>query len=129
LLVSLWVFATLEGISSAREVARLCENHIAYRWLCGGVSVNHHLLSDFRTENAAAWSELLSQSLVNWVAEQCGLPDELGKKVSSILKSRATRKEFLSDTRHRIRFVCLPKHSSWLNQIEIIFGIIHRKSD
>ena len=39
----------------------------------------------------------------------------------------ATRKEFLSDVDHRIRFVYLPKHSSWLNQIEIIFGIIHRK--
>ena len=39
----------------------------------------------------------------------------------------ATRKEFLSNVAHRIRFVYLPKHSSWLNQIEIIFGIIHRK--
>jgi hypothetical protein len=39
----------------------------------------------------------------------------------------ATRKEFLSDSRHRIRFVYLPKHSSWLNQVEIVFGIIHRK--
>lgn len=39
----------------------------------------------------------------------------------------ATRKEFLSDLNHRIRFVYLPKHSSWLNQIEIVFGIIHRK--
>ena len=39
----------------------------------------------------------------------------------------ATRKAFLSDVSHRIRFVYLPKHSSWLNQIEIIFGIIHRK--
>ena len=39
----------------------------------------------------------------------------------------ATRKAFLSDIHHRIRFVYLPKHSSWLNQIEIIFGIIHRK--
>jgi len=39
----------------------------------------------------------------------------------------ATRKEFLSDINHRIRFVYLPKHSSWLNQIEIVFGIIHRK--
>ena len=38
-----------------------------------------------------------------------------------------TRKAFLSDLQHRIRFVYLPKHSSWLNQIEIIFGIIHRK--
>jgi transposase len=39
----------------------------------------------------------------------------------------ATREEFLSDVKHRIRFVYLPKHSSWLNQIEIVFGIIHRK--
>jgi len=39
----------------------------------------------------------------------------------------ATRREFLSDKRHRIRFVYLPKHASWLNQIEIIFGIIRRK--
>ncbi len=39
----------------------------------------------------------------------------------------ATRREFLSDLEHRIRFVYLPKHSSWLNQIEIVFGIIHRK--
>jgi transposase len=38
-----------------------------------------------------------------------------------------TRREFLSDARHRIRFVYLPKHSSWLNQIEIFFGILHRK--
>jgi hypothetical protein len=39
----------------------------------------------------------------------------------------ATRRAFLSDVKHRIRFVYLPKHSSWLNQIEIVFGIIHRK--
>lgn len=39
----------------------------------------------------------------------------------------ATRREFLADLNHRIRFVYLPKHSSWLNQIEIVFGIIHRK--
>ena len=39
----------------------------------------------------------------------------------------ATRREFLADSKHRIRFVYLPKHSSWLNQIEIVFGIIHRK--
>jgi len=69
-----------------------------------------------------------SASLVNWVAEQCGVHDPLGKKnVRGILESMTTRREFLSDISHRISFVYLPKHSSWLNQIEIFFGILQRK--
>ena len=44
-----------------------------------------------------------------------------------MLKSQATRQEFLSDKEHRVRFVYLPKHTSWLNQIEIVFGVIMRK--
>ena len=55
LLVALWVYATLRGVASGREVARLCQSHLAYRWLCGGVSVNHHLLSDFRSQSGAKW--------------------------------------------------------------------------
>jgi transposase len=61
LLVALWVYATLRGVASARELERLCENHLAYRWLCGGVSVNHHLLSDFRSRGGEKWDALLTQ--------------------------------------------------------------------
>ena len=61
LLVALWVFATLKGIGSARELERLCENHLAYQWLCGGVSVNYHMLAAFRSRGGDKWDELLTQ--------------------------------------------------------------------
>lgn len=69
-----------------------------------------------------------SESLVKLVAETCHLEEELGKKgKSGIQKSQQSRAEFLHDPSHRIRFVYTPKHSSWMNQIEIWFGIINRK--
>jgi transposase len=46
ILMSLWLYATLEGVGSARALERLCEQHDAYRWICGGVSVNYHTLAD-----------------------------------------------------------------------------------
>ena len=61
LLLALWVLATLDGVAHARELDRLCREHLAYQWLRGGVSVNYHLLSDFRSQNAAAWDDLLTQ--------------------------------------------------------------------
>jgi transposase len=69
-----------------------------------------------------------SESLVKLVAEASDIPTDLGKKgVRGVLKSVASRQAFLSESGHRIRFVYLPKHSSWLNQIETIFGVIMRK--
>ena len=47
--LALWLYATSQGVGSARALARLCESHDAYRWLVGGVSVNYHSLSQFRT--------------------------------------------------------------------------------
>ena len=73
ILMSLWLYATLDGVGSARELDRLCDSDDAYRWLCGGVGVNHHTLGDFRVEHTL-WLDiqltrnvaaLLSQGLVS----------------------------------------------------------------
>ena len=62
-LVALWLYATSEGIGSAHELERLCTYHDAYRWLRGGVPVNYHTLSDFRTDHDVALDELFTQLL------------------------------------------------------------------
>jgi transposase len=61
LLLGLWLYATSQGIGSARALARLCESHDAYRWLCGGVSVNYHGLADFRTDHPDLLDRLLTE--------------------------------------------------------------------
>jgi transposase len=63
ILIALWLYATIDGVGSAREVDRLCYAHDAYRWIRGGVSVNYHTLSDFRVAHAAALDDLLTQSI------------------------------------------------------------------
>jgi transposase len=63
ILVALWLYATIDGVGSAREVARLCDVHDAYRWLRGGVGINHHTLSDFRVQHHAAVDALLTESI------------------------------------------------------------------
>lgn len=70
----------------------------------------------------------MSESLVLMVATLCGITDDLGTKgKKGILKNMESRKEFLSNPEHRIRFIYTPKHASWLNQIEIWFGILSRR--
>src|SRR5947199_7873017 len=67
LLISLWLYACIRGIGSARELARRCEESIPFRWLCGGVTVNHHLLSDFRTDQGKALDNLFTQVIASLV--------------------------------------------------------------
>jgi transposase len=62
-LFALWLYATLDGVGSGREVARLSVEHDAYRWICGGVSVNYHALNDFRSDNEALMDELLTDNV------------------------------------------------------------------
>jgi len=69
ILLALWLYATLEGVGSARAIDRLCTEHDAYRWICGGVSVNYHTLSDFRVGQGAVLDDLLTQSVAVLMAE------------------------------------------------------------
>jgi transposase len=94
-----------------------------------------HLARTVATDPEAGWIFVAdnltihcSASLVRYVAQACGISEDLGRKGKrGILKSVATRKAFLTDAGHRIRFVYVPKHTSWLNQIEIWFSILVRR--
>ena len=68
-LLALWLFATVEGVGSARELDRLVERDVAYRWLAGGVPLNHHGLSDFRVDHTELLDVLLRDSVTALIAE------------------------------------------------------------
>jgi transposase len=71
ILVVLWLYAISQGVSSAREIDRLRVEHWAYIWICGGVVLNYHTISDFRTAYAQALDELMTQVVVR--LDQAGL--------------------------------------------------------
>ncbi len=93
-----------------------------------------HVAQTVDTDPAAEWIFIVdnlnthrSAGLVAWVAQACGIATDLGvKEKRGILESMATRGAFLGDPAHRIRFVYLPPHTSWLNQVEIWFGTLSR---
>jgi transposase len=94
-----------------------------------------HIQQTVETDPAACWVFIAdnlnthqSESLVLWVAQTCEIEEDLGEKGNrGVLKSQASRAAFLSDPAHRIRFVYTPKHTSWLNQVELWFSILVRK--
>ena len=67
LLAALWLYAYTEGVGSGRELERLCGCQDAYRWLCGGITVNHHTLNDFRVDHGEALDELFTQVVMRLV--------------------------------------------------------------
>ena len=95
----------------------------------------NHILQTVATDLDAEWIFLVdqlnthqSESLVYLVADLCDLEEDLGEKGKrGILQSKRTRAAFLSDPTHSIRFVYTPKHTSWLNQIELWFSILVRR--
>lgn len=95
-----------------------------------------HIGRTIDTDPDATWIFVLdqlnthkSEALVRLVVERCGLEDDIGLKgKDGVLATMATRKKFLEDPEHRIRFVYTPRHASWLNQIEIWFSILARRA-
>ena len=96
LLLALWLYATLEGVGSARALDRLCSEHVAYMWLCGGVSVNYHTLADFRVQHSGVLDDLLTQNVAALV--HAGVVDlsviaQDGKKVRASAGASSFRRE------------------------------------
>ena len=95
-----------------------------------------HIEKTIATDPEAEWIFVVdqlnihqSEALVKLVAKECGIELELdGKGNLKHIKAMASRRTFLSDPTHRIRFVYTPKHTSWLNQIELWFSILSRKA-
>jgi transposase len=102
ILMTLWLYATMEGITSAKTIARYCEEHIAYRWICGGVNVNEHTISDFRTAYPEAFSNILTQSVKVLLPEgvvsletvaQDGMKVEANAGTSSFRRDKTLKKK------------------------------------
>lgn len=79
LMMALWLWATVDGVGSARQLDKLCAQHLAYRWLCGGVSMNYHALSDFRVAHGAVLDRLLAGGVAALVAAGLATLDVLGQ--------------------------------------------------
>ena len=95
ILLALWLYATVDGVGSARALARLCVHHSIYRWICGGVSVNHDMLSTFRIDSGDFLDRLLTQSLAALMAEGLITLDEVitdGTKVRAAASRSSMRR-------------------------------------
>ena len=110
ILLALWLYATLDGVGSARQLDRLCSDHVAYQWIRGGVSVNYHTLSDFRTGHTEFLDELLTQSVAtlmhqNLVTLHRVAQDGMRVRASAgaaSFRRRKTLEECQSDAREQV---------------------------
>jgi transposase len=110
ILLALWLYATLRGVGSARELNRLCQYHAAYRWICGGVSMNYHSLSDFRTQHVELLDGLLTESVASLMVEGLVTLDRVaqdGMKVrasagAASFRRQATLEQALVDAQEQV---------------------------
>ena len=97
-LLALWLYATVEGVGSARELARLVERDLAYRWITGGVPVNYHGLADFRVEHAAVLDRLLTESVTAMIDEGLVSRAEIAVDGTKV-RANASRESFKTGTK------------------------------
>lgn len=109
-LLALWLLAVVDEVGSARKLARLCEEHDAYRWLCGGVPINYHMLSDFRVAHQKALDDLLTQVVGSLMASGAVTLEQVaqdGMRVrasagASSFRRKQTLEDCLRDARSRV---------------------------
>ena len=111
ILMALWIYATVDGVGSARQLERLCRAHDAYRWLLGDVAINYHTLADFRTDHVELLDRLLTESVAVLMAE--GLVDlervaQDGMRVradagAASFRRRPTLEEALAEAEAQVR--------------------------
>ena len=107
ILLALWLYATADGIGAARALARLCEHHTIYRWICGGVGVNHTMLSEFRLDSGEFLDGLLTRSLAALMEEGLITLEEVitdGTKVrAAASRSSMRRRQTLVELEEKAR--------------------------
>ena len=109
LLVGLWLYGCVRGIGSARELARRCEESAPFRWMCGGVSVNHHLLSDFRCDHADALDALFTQVLVTLVDKKLVRVSRISQDGVRIRVSAGSREDVVQAHEQEVELFVPPK--------------------
>lgn len=117
LLIAVWLYATLEGVGSARAIDRLCQEHIAYQWLLGGVTVNYHTLADFRVGYEAELDQLLTHNVAALMKE--GIVDleqtaQDGVRIrasagASSFRRKETLEEYLQQAEQQVQQLKLKK--------------------
>jgi len=110
ILMALWLYATLRGVGSARELDRRCREDVAFQWICGGVSVNYHTLSDFRTGHVEFLDQVLTESVAVLLQEGLVTLDRVaqdGMRVrasagAASFRRRPTLEEHLQQAREQV---------------------------
>jgi transposase len=110
ILMALWLYATLRGIGSARELDRRCQSDLPFQWICGGVSVNYHTLADFRTAHVKFLDDVLTQSVASLMEQDLVTLDRVaqdGMKVrasagAASFRRRPTLEECLAEAQQQV---------------------------